>query len=276
MRLSLSQADVFFRRFAAWRVAAWRALALAGAISAASLSGATATRAADAFSAQQKTEIEKVIHSYLVANPEVIREAIDELKKREEAAELALREKAVNEQGDKIAHSANQAVVGNPDGDVTLVEFFDYNCGYCKQSLASVAKLIEGDPKLRVVLKDFPILGSDSVETAHYATAARMQLSPAKFWEFHKKLLSTRGHIGKQQALAAAKEVGADMDRLEKDAASAETQAALKEVATLAEQLKFDGTPSWVIGKEAIVGGLPYAQLKTKIDNMRKCGKAAC
>ncbi|WP_457796949.1 DsbA family protein [Methylocystis sp. S23] len=254
----------------------WRALALAGAAAGAFLVAATPSRANEAFTDQQKAGIQKIIHDYLVGNPEVIREAIDELKKREEAAELASREKAVVEQSEKIVHSVNQAVVGNPDGDVTLVEFFDYNCGYCKQSLASVAKLIEGDPKLRVVLKDFPILGADSVEAAHVATAARIQLSPAKFWEFHKKLLSTRGHIGKAQALAAAKEVGADMDRLEKDANSAETQTALKEVATLAEQLKFDGTPSWVIGKEAIVGGLPFGQLKAKVDNMRKCGKASC
>lgn len=253
-----------------------RALALAGALAGAAFAAATPSKAADAFTEPQKAGIQKIIHDYLIANPEVLREAIDELKKREEAAELASREKAVVEQGEKIVRSANQAVVGNPDGDVTLVEFFDYNCGYCKQSLASVSKLIESDPKLRVVLKDFPILGADSVEAAHVATAARLQLSPAKFWEFHKKLLSTRGHIGKSQAVAAAKEVGADMERLEKDANSAETQAALKEVATLAEQLKFDGTPSWVIGKEAIVGGLPYAQLKAKIDNIRKCGKAAC
>jgi protein-disulfide isomerase len=251
-----------------------RALVLAGV--AAALAAPATSRAADAFTPQQKAGIEKIVHDYLVMNPDVIREAFDELKKREEAAELAMREKAVTESGDKITKSANQAVVGNPDGDVTLVEFFDYNCGYCKQSLASVAKLIEGDPKLRVVLKDFPILGPDSVETAHIATAARVQLSREKFWEFHKKLLSTRGHIGKAQALAAAKEVGADMDRLEKDASSPETEAALKEVATLAEQLKFDGTPSWVIGKEAIVGGVPYTQLKTKIDNVRKCGKTAC
>lgn len=249
---------------------------IACAVAGLALISAAPSRAAGEFSPQQKTGIEKIVHDYLVANPEVIREAIDELEKRQKVAEAATREKVLNEQGDKLLTSANQAVVGNPDGDVTLVEFFDYNCGYCKQSLTSVSKLIEADPKLRVVLKDFPILGPDSVETAQLATAARMQLTPAKFWDFHRKLLTTKGHIGKQQALAAAKEVGADMDRLEKDAASPETQAALKEVATLADQLKFDGTPSWVIGKEAIVGGLPYGQLKTKVDNMRKCGKATC
>ncbi|WP_029651960.1 DsbA family protein [Methylocystis sp. SB2] len=238
--------------------------------------GAATPLFAEELSGKQKVEIEKVVHDYLIANPEVVREAIDELGKREKVAEAATREKAVGQHGDKIVNSPNQAVVGNPSGDVTLVEFFDYNCGYCKQSMASVAKLIEADPKLRVVLKDFPILGPDSVEAAQVATAARMQLDSQKFWEFHRKLLSTRGHIGKQQALAAAKDVGADMPRLEKDMSSAETKAALKEVATLADELRFDGTPAWVIGKEAIVGGVPYAQLKAKIENMRKCGKSDC
>ncbi len=252
-----------------------RAVVLAG-VAGAALACAPASHAADAFTAQQKAGVEKIVHDYLIANPEVIREAIDELKKKEDAAEVAMREKAVTELGDKISRSPNQAVVGNPNGDVTLVEFFDYNCGYCKQALASVSKLIDGDPKLRVVLKDFAILGPDSVDAAHVATAARMQLPSDKFWEFHKKLLATRGHIGKAQALAAAKEVGADMDSLEKDADGPEAQAALKEVATLAEKLKFDGTPSWVIGNDAFVGGAPYAQLKAKLDNMRKCGKTAC
>lgn len=238
--------------------------------------GATTPTFAEELSGPQKVAIEKVVHDYLISNPEVIKDAIDELGKREKVAEAATREKAVSQHGDKIVNSPNQAVVGNPSGDVTLVEFFDYNCGYCKQSLNSIAKLIEADPKLRVVLKDFPVLGPDSVEAAQVATAARMQLDSQKFWDFHRKLLSTRGHIGKQQALAAAKEVGADMPRIEKDMSSAETKAALKEVASLADQLRFDGTPAWVIGKEAIIGGLPYAQLKAKVDNMRKCGKTAC
>ena len=238
--------------------------------------GSTTSLFAQEFSGQQKIEIEKVVHDYLIANPEVIKDAIDELGKREKVAEAATREKAVSQHRDKIVNSPNQAVVGNPNGDVTLVEFFDYNCGYCKKSLNSVAKLIEADPKLRVVLKDFPVLGPESVEAAQVATAARMQLDSQKFWDFHRKLLSTRGHIGKQQALAAAREVGADMARIEKDMSSAETKAALKEVAALADELRFDGTPAWVIGKEPIIGALPYAQMKAKVDNMRKCGKTVC
>ncbi len=232
-------------------------------------------RAAD-FTADQKDEIGKIVREYLVANPEVIKEAIEELGKREKAAEADTRKKTIAANAEKIFNSPNQAVVGNPNGDVTLVEFFDYNCGYCKQSLANVAKLVETDPKLRVVLKDFAVLGADSVETAEVATAVREQFKGQKFWEFHRKLLSTRGHIGKTQALAVAKELGADMNKLEKDLGNPAIMAGLKEVGALADALQFTGTPSWVIGNEGVVGGLPLAELKSKIDNMRKCGAAAC
>ena len=235
----------------------------------------TPVRAAE-FSAEQKVEIGKIVKDYLVANPDVIKDAIEELDKREKVAEASAREKTLEKDGDKLFNSANQAVVGNPDGDVTIVEFFDYNCGYCKQSLANVAKLIEADPKVRVVLKDFAILGPELVEVAQVATAVRNQFKGQKFWEFHRKVLGARGHIGKPQAMAAAKELGADTDQIEKDLKSPAVHQSLDEVAKLAEALHFNGTPSWVIGKEAVVGGLSYAEMKSKVDNMRKCGKTSC
>ncbi|PWB82163.1 MAG: disulfide bond formation protein DsbA, partial [Methylocystaceae bacterium] len=129
---------------------------------------------------------------------------------------------------------------------------------------------------LRVVLKDFPVLGPGSTEAAQIATAARQQLKPEKFYEFHRKLLATRGSIGKAQALNVAKELGADPARLEKDAKSPEVHASLREAAEIADSLNLSGTPSWVLGKEVIVGAVGYSQLKGKIDNMRKCGKPAC
>ncbi len=251
----------------------------AGAILTGSIAGIAwpeDARAAGEFSASQKTAVEKIVHDYLIANPEVVREAIEELDKRQKADEANQRSKTVADKSATLFNSANQAVVGNPKGDVTLVEFFDYNCGYCKRSVNTVARLIEGDPKLRVVLKDFAILGPDSVEAALVANAARMQLSPEKFWEFHRKLLETKGHIGKQQAMAVAKDVGADMSRMEKDFEKPETKAALQEVSGLADALRFDGTPAWVVGSEALVGGVPYEELKKKIDNVHQCGKTAC
>jgi len=232
--------------------------------------------AAGEFTSEQKEQLGKFIHDYLISHPEVIKDSVEELDRREKAAETADREKTVSSEAAKLFRSPNQALVGNPDGDVTVVEFFDYNCGYCKQSLANITKLIENDPKLRVILKDFAILGPDSVEVAEVATAARLQLKGPKFWEFHKKLLGSRGHIGKAQAVAVAKELGADTDQLEKDIKNPATRATLAEVEALAEKLHFSGTPSWVIGQDAYVGGLTYPDMKAKVDNVRKCGKAEC
>jgi protein-disulfide isomerase len=225
---------------------------------------------------EQRDQFGKFIHDYVVSHPELVREAAEELDRREKAAEAADRDKTMTSEAAQLFRSSNQAVVGNPDGDVTLVEFFDYNCGYCKQSLANVTKLIESDPKLRVVLKDFAILGPESVEVAEVATAVRQQLKGQKFWEFHKRLLGTRGHVGKAQAMAIAKDLGADTDQLEKDIKSPATRAALAEVEGLAEKLHFGGTPSWIIGQDAYVGGLSFPDMKAKIDNVRKCGKATC
>lgn len=232
-------------------------------------------RAAEAANVQ-KAEIEKIVHDYLIANPEVIRDAIDELDRRQKVAEADSRQRVVAQSGEKLFNSSNQAVVGNPSGDVTLVEFFDYNCGYCKRALDDISKLVDGDPKLRVVLKDFPVLGPGSTEAAEIATALRLQFKPDKFYEFHRKLLSTRGSIGKTQALNVAKELGADPVKLEKDAKSPEVRAAIKESMELADSLNLSGTPSWVLGKDVIVGAVGYQQLKSKIDNTRKCGKSVC
>lgn len=251
------------------------ALVRAAAVAAVGLA-AVATPLRAELAVPQKAEIEKIVHDYLVANPEVIRDAIDELERRQKVAEADSRQKAVTQGADKLFNSANQAVIGNPAGDVTLVEFFDYNCGYCKRALDDIAKLIDGDPKLRVVLKDFPVLGAGSVEAAEVAGAARLQLKPEKFYEFHRKLLNTRGAVGKAQAIAVAKELGADPAKLEKDAKSPEAKASIKEVMELADSLNLSGTPSWVLGKEVIVGAVGYQQLKAKIDNTRKCGKTVC
>ena len=146
-----------------------RALALAGLAAGVTLAAATTTFAAGEFSATQKAGIEKIVHDYLVNNPEVIREAIDELEKRQKAAEAASREKVLDEQGDKLLHSANQAVVGNPDGDVTLVEFFDYNCGYCKQLRQTLQQI----DNLTVYTFPLPILSPDSTQKVRNVWCAK-------------------------------------------------------------------------------------------------------
>ena len=228
------------------------------------------------FSAGQKGEIETIIHDYLMKNPEVLREAFGELEQRQARAETEARTRALGENGTLLTHSRHQAVIGNPDGKVTLVEFFDYNCGYCKQALPDLQRLMKEQPDLRVVLKDFPVLGPGSVDAAQVAIALRNQLKGEKYAAFHGKLLATRGQIAKATALAAAREAGADMDRLNKDLTGPDVTASLQEVAKLADSLNLTGTPTYIVGDEVVVGAVGYAQLKSRLDNMRKCGKATC
>lgn len=232
-------------------------------------------RAAE-FSKPQKTEIEAIIKDYLLKNPEVLRDALAEMERRQKVEEVATREQAVKDQSAQIFNSQYQSVVGNPNGKVTLVEFFDYNCGYCKRAMDDLSKLMTADPDLRVVLKDFPVLGPGSIEAAQVASAVRAQLKGAKFWEYHQKLLSTRGTIGKAQALNVAREMGLDMAQLEKDLAGPAIKTGIEEVMRVADTLNLTGTPSYVIGTDVVVGAVGYDELKTKMDNMKKCGKVAC
>ncbi len=224
----------------------------------------------------QVAAVQGIVRDYLLANPEVIRDAMIELDRREKADAEAQRQKAVADLRPKIFDSSNQAVIGNPNGKITLVEFFDYNCSYCKHSLDDIASLMKNNPDLRVVLKDFPVLGPQSVEAAQVATAVRKQLSGDKFWDFHRKLLGARGQATKASAMAVAAESGVDMDRLARDVGLPEVHAAIEEVMKMGDSLSLTGTPSFVVGDDVVVGAVGYDELKSKVDNVRKCGKANC
>ncbi|MCW6507155.1 DsbA family protein [Lichenifustis flavocetrariae] len=228
------------------------------------------------FSDAQKTEIGQLVKTYLLQNPEVLRDAMVELDKRDKAQEAQKRETNVRDQSALLLNSPYGEELGNPNGKVTLVEFFDYNCGYCKRALDDMAKLLKTEPELRVVLKDFPVLGPGSVEAAQVAGAVRNQLKGEKFWAFHYKLLSTHGPVGKAQALAAAKDSGVDMDQLSKDLGSPAVKAGIEQNMQLADSLSLTGTPSYVLGPEVVVGAVGYDELKGRLDNVVKCGKASC
>src|SRR3954462_9594678 len=170
--------------------------------------------------AAQRTQIEHVVRDYLLSHPEVLQEAMMELEKRQSIAEAEKHQAAVKDNAKALFSSPRQVVLGNPQGNVTMVEFFDYNCGYCKRAMGDMLTLLKSDPNLRVVLKEFPVLGPGSVEAAKVAVAVRMQdKSGKKYLDFHQKLLGARGQADQAHSLAVAKEVGLDMTRLEKDMA---------------------------------------------------------
>ena len=177
-------------------------------------SPAAAPAQAQTFSGDQRQEIESIVKDYLLAHPEVMQDVMAELEKRQQAAEADKHRAAVVENKATLFSSPHQVVLGNPHGNVTMVEFFDYNCGYCKRALSDMLDLLKTDPNLKFVLKEFPVLGEGSVEAARVAVAARMQdTTGKKYIEFHQKLLGGRGAADKARALAVAKEVGFDMAR---------------------------------------------------------------
>jgi protein-disulfide isomerase len=229
-------------------------------------SPAATSAQAQTFSTDQREEIGNVVKEYLLAHPEVMQDVMAELDKRQQAAEAAKHRAAVAETKATLFSSPHQVVLGNPHGSITMVEFFDYNCGFCKRALSDMLDLLKTDSNLKFVLKEFPVLGEGSVEAAHVAVAARMQdVTGKKYIEFHQKLLGGRGQADKAHALAVAKEVGFDMARIEKDMNSDEVKKTIDEDMKLADALGVNGTPSYVVGDEVIVGAVGIDALREKI-----------
>jgi len=232
---------------------------------------------AQLFSGEQRGEIEKIVREYLLSHPELMQDVMSELEKRQALADAEKHRNAIGEYRSAIFASPYQVTLGNPQGDVTVVEFFDYNCGYCKRAMSDMLDLLKSDGKLKFVLKEFPVLGEGSVQAAQVAAAVRMQDKPGfkKYLDFHLKLLGGRGQVDRARALAVAKEIGFDVARLEKDAGSEEVKAQLEESLKLAEALGLNGTPSYVVGNEVVIGAVGLSTLKEKV-NTARCGQATC
>ena len=166
-------------------------------------------------------------------------------------------------------------VAGNPKGDITVVEFFDYNCGYCKRGFHNIRELIEKDSNVRVVFKELPILSKDSEEAAKIALAARAQ---GKYWELHQALIDSKGRVTEAFALETAGKLGLDVEKLKADKDSDAVKGELARVEALARKMNITGTPHFLVGSEAI-GGAPedlLDQLTAKIAALRQSGCAYC
>jgi len=243
--------------------------AVAAACAVLMLLAAAPVRAEPATDAKQ-SEFERMLKEYLAAHPEAIQEALDTLAGRKAAAKAEQQKATIKANRSELFSSPRQVTLGNDAGDVTLVEFFGYNCGYCKRALSDLLELMKNDPKLKVVLKEYPILGPDSVEAARVAVAVRMQDAGARYLAFHRKLLENRGHNDKARALAAAEEAGLDMARLEADMTSEEVTQSLDESTRLGKALAINGTPGYVVGERVVIGALGEKVLKESINAARK------
>jgi protein-disulfide isomerase len=219
----------------------------------------------------ERAQVEAVIKDYLInKHPEVLVDAMQELQRRDQASAENKTKQAISGAKDKIFNDPNTPVLGNPKGNVTVVEFYDYQCGYCKMSQNAMERLLKDDKNLRVVYKDFPILGPLSV-TASKASFA--SIKQGKFQKFHDALMDKKDHLNEDTLYQTAKEVGLDVDQLKKDMADASIQKQIDDNLKLGNDTGVRGTPMFIINNEVYPGALDYDQLKKAIDNARAANK---
>jgi protein-disulfide isomerase len=214
----------------------------------------------------QVEAIERIVRDYLLRHPEIIIEAVESLEKKrnDEARESA--KTTIAERRTELQRDPDAPVAGNPNGDVTIVEFFDYRCPYCKQVVAPIAQLLKNDPNLRFVYKELPILGPESVVAARAALAARKQ---NKYHEMHRALMASRA-LTEDAILKIAADQGLDVARLKSDMAGAEIARILERNLQLARALGINGTPAFVIGEVVVPGAVDLPTLKSLVVDARK------
>jgi protein-disulfide isomerase len=248
----------------------WTLLLLAVVLSVAAfgLSAAALTFALGlAGKGETPVDINSQVRAYILANPEIIVEAVNQLEARREETEANELTAFIASASDEIFNDPASPVGGNPGGDVTLVEFFDYNCHYCRKAAPVLAELEAGDRGLRIVYKEFPILGPGSEFAARAALASRKQ---DKYLDFHKAMMSHAGRIDEGSVLEIAAGLGLNVDLLKKDMADPAIAQAISGNLALAQKLRITGTPGFVAGKEIVRGLAPLRSMKDLIGKARQ------
>lgn len=231
-----------------------------------SLAGPALSQSAETPAPLDRAGVETIVREYLLANPEILQEAFAALERKQAAAQEEQRVAAITEQRDIIFNSTRQVVLGNVDGDVSLVEFFDYNCGYCKRAMADLVRLLKEHPDLRVVLKEFPVLGRGSTEAAQVSIAVN-EVAPERYLDFHLALLSHEGPIDRAAALDVVEKLGLPLDKISEVMAGPIVAETIEEVYGLASALGINGTPSYVIGDKVLVGAVGYDTLAADVED---------
>jgi len=244
------------------------------------ISAYDARRVAEAAAAPQAVAqidadtLNPMIESYLMSDPKILQRMSVALDTTMQAEEREQATTAIASMQAAIFNDPDQVVLGNPDGDVTLVEFFDYNCGYCRAALPDMAALLAEDPNLRIVLKEFPILSNESIDAARIAVLVGK--ADVDYWTFHETLFTSRSQVDKQVALAAASDLGLSPVALELDMGTDAVAKAIQTSYEIARALNITGTPTYIIGNEIIPGAIGLDELRTRIANMRACGETQC
>jgi protein-disulfide isomerase len=225
--------------------------------------------AAEKVTPAKKSAFEQIIHDYILQHPEVIVEALQSAEEKMKAQSEESARAAVVERHQELVDDPTAPTAGNPKGDVTIVEFFDYRCPYCKQVEPALEALLKEDRELRIVYKELPILGKDSVYATRVALAARKQ---APYDKFHTAMMAAKGQIDEKIILQVAADSGLDIERLKSDMPAPEIDDIIKRNYDLAQALDIHGTPAFVIGGELVAGAIDIETMKRKIAAARKSG----
>ena len=214
--------------------------------------------------------VKELVLETILENPEIIMEAFAILQERDENTQAVSQADVLENQRELLERDPNAPVLGNPEGDVTVIEFFDYNCPYCKRAAAEVEGLIAADTNVRLVYREWPILGEGSVFAARAALASRNQ---DKYEEFHWALMDLKGRAEKVTVLRAAEEIGLDVEKLLADMSAPEIDEHIETSMRLTDALGFTGTPSFVIGEALVPGFVEQSQLESIVNETRKAAE---
>lgn len=214
-------------------------------------------------------DIEKIVREFLFKNPEVILEAVERYREKQREEDAKRARMAIVERKKDIFEDPSSPVGGNPKGDVTLVEFFDYRCGHCKRFAPSLTKLLEEDDKVRLVYKEFPILGPQSVIASRAALAAKAQ---DRYHPFHEALMSNKKPLNEDEIMKIASSVGVDTKQLKKDMKDPEIEKTIQRNQQLAQALGISGTPALIVEDKLVPGAIPLNSLKEMIAKARAKG----
>ncbi len=224
---------------------------------------------AQGLSDAQKKDVEALIGDYLRAHPEIILESVRAMQEREKTAQIKLQQDSLVSRRQEIEKDPASPVIGNPNGTVTVTEFFDYRCGYCKAVFPNVQQLLKDDPNVRYVMKELPILSPESHIAAKLALAV-WKNEPKRYQELHTRLMSAQGDFSEKRIFAIAKEAGVDVERAKRGMDAPEIEQALNANMELAQALGITGTPGFVVGKQLAPGAIDYDTLKRFVAEARK------
>jgi len=228
---------------------------------------APAAVAADSLSKAQKDEIGAVVRDYLIEHPEILAEA-------QQALETKRKTTLIDDNRQAIFNAPEDVSLGNPKGKIEIAEFFDYNCGYCRHAMPAMDAIIKSNPNVRFVLKEFPILGPDSL-TAYKVSDAFRRLAPEKYGEFHRELLGG-DHADEARAIEVAQSLGVSEKAIRAEMAKSSNEDSARATYKIAKAMDITGTPSYVIGDQLIIGAVDPEVINDMIVNMGQCGKTAC